>query len=92
MLYVGIKTRTNNLYERAKYKDSTISSIHDVINPVGTLKHDGASYFMRVESDGSLRFFSRRPSVKGGFPERTTSLPHLAEKKLPAFAGNIYNV
>lgn len=80
------------MYDRAKYKDVASAPLAKVENPVGTLKHDGASYFTRVEPDGSLRFFSRRPSVKGGFPERTESLPHLTAKKFPEFAGTVFNV
>ena len=80
------------MYERAKYKESTVKPWISVKDPVGTLKWDGASFFLQVEPDGALRFFSRRPSVKGGFPERTASLPQLTNKKLPQFAGNVYNV
>ena len=82
------------MYERAKYYDTSKKTWRQLPDKdtVGTLKYDGASYFMRVENDGSLRFFSRRPSVKGGFPERTSSLPHLTEKKLPEYAGHVYNV
>lgn len=80
------------MFERAKYKEPTESkSWHNVEQPVGTLKEDGANYFIQIEGDGSLRFFSRRQSVKGGFPERTSSLPHLTAKKLPEFAGHVYN-
>lgn len=80
------------MFDRAKYKDSKDKKWSDINNPVGTLKHDGANYFLTVEGDGSLRFFSRRESVKGGFPERTSSLPHLTNKKMPAYAGQVFNV
>lgn len=80
------------MYDRAKYKDLVDKPWISLVDPVGTMKWDGASYFMRVESDGGLRFFSRRPSVKGGFPERTESLPHLTSVKLPQYSGNVYNI
>lgn len=79
------------MYNRAKYKDDSKRSWADVKDPVGLNKFDGANYFVRIESDGGMRFFSRRPSVKGGFPERTESLPHITSKKLPQFAGQVFN-
>lgn len=80
------------MYERAKYKAHTETEWQKIEDPVATLKRDGGNFFMPVGSDGSLRFFSRRQSVKGGFPERTAQLPHLTAVKLPQFAGNVYNV
>lgn len=80
------------MYERARYKDDGKKSWTEIKDPAGFYKYDGANYFARVEGDGSLRFFSRRPSVKGGYPERTEALPHLTSVKLPQFAGNVYNV
>lgn len=80
------------MYDRAKYKADSVKNWSDIKDPVGTIKYDGANYFVRVEGDGSLRYFSRRPSVKGGFPERTEALPHLTSKKLPEFAGQVFNV
>ena len=80
------------MYERAKYKDNSAHDWAKVKDPVGTKKFDGGNFWMRVEPDGSLRYFSRRESVKGGFPERTNALPHLTDKKLPQYSGNIYNV
>lgn len=80
------------MFPRAKYKDDSKSDWASIPDPVATVKYDGASFFLRVEPDGSLRYFSRRPSVKGGFPERTAQVPHLAKTKLPNLAGNVYNV
>lgn len=81
------------MYDRAKYKaPSDKIDWRTIPDPVGMVKWDGANFFMPVESDGSLKFFSRRESVKGGFPERTSQLPHLTGNKLPQFAGNVYNV
>jgi hypothetical protein len=80
------------VYQRAKYKDNDAKHWSQIEDPVGTNKYDGASFFVRVDPDGSMRYFSRRPSVKGGFPERTESLPHLTAKKIPELAGQVYNV
>lgn len=80
------------MFQRSKYKDLPPGQLPNDPDLVGTEKFDGASFFVPVASDGSLRFFSRRPSVKGGFPDRTESLPHLTAKKLPQYAGNVYNV
>lgn len=80
------------MYDRAKYRDHSAKSWAEIKDPVATNKYDGASYFLRIENEGSLRFFSRRPSVKGGFPERTASLPHLTKKKFPQYAGQVFNV
>jgi len=82
------------VYPRRKYRDDpTGIDWQKLENPVATKKYDGASFFVPVEADGSLRFFSRRPSVKGGFPERTEQLPHLSSRKLPkSHAGTVLNV
>lgn len=81
------------MYSRRKYKDDTTGySWQSLENPVATKKWDGASFFVPIEEDGSLRFFSRRESVKGGFPERTVQLPHLTEKRIKSHAGTILNV
>lgn len=80
------------MYQRAKYKEIPSTEIPHGDDYVGTYKYDGANFFMPVAEDGSLRFFSRRESVKGGFPERTESLPHLTQKKMPQYAGKVFNV
>ena len=80
------------MFERPKYRDPGKEGWQDLENPVGTYKYDGASYFLVVGEDGSLRYISRRPSVKGGYPDRTESLPQLANKRLPELAGRVYNV
>lgn len=80
------------MYTRAKYKDSNDLTWTAIRDPVGTIKYDGANFWMPVSEDGSLSFISRRPSVKGGFPNRTPALPHLTTTKHPEFAGHIYNV
>ena len=79
------------MYPRAKYLEDK-EEWENLPDPVASVKHDGANFFMTVGEDGSLRYFSRRPSVKGGFPERTAQLPHLTDKKLPQYAGNVYNI
>jgi len=78
------------MYERAKYKEAPDRPIRQT--DVGSIKYDGANYFVPIDEKGGLRFFSRRESVKGGFPERTASLPHLTDSLLPEFAGHVYNV
>lgn len=80
------------MYDRAKYKEVKPHEIPVGDQYVGTYKYDGANFFLPVEEDGSLRFFSRRESVKGGFPERTAALPHITAKKTPEFAGATFNV
>jgi hypothetical protein len=80
------------MYERAKYKPHTSSDWRLIRDPVATLKRDGGNYFMPVQADGSVRFYSRRESVKGGFPDRTDQLPQFANVRLPQHAGNVYNV
>lgn len=80
------------MFERAKYREPGKAGWVALEDPAGTYKYDGASFFLVVEQDGSLRYLSRRPSVKGGFPDRTSSLPQLTAKKLPELAGNVYNV
>lgn len=80
------------MYQRANYKDAGPTGWVSIPNPVATKKYDGAHFFMQVEPDGSLRFFSRRQSVKGHFPERTAQLPHLTDRRLPHLSGNVYSV
>lgn len=82
------------MFERAKYKDSLegVKGWEHLPDPAATIKYDGASFFVPVSADGSLSFISRRPSVKGGYPDRTASLPHLTDKKYPQLAGHVYNV
>lgn len=80
------------MYDRAKYiEPSDKKSWQEIENPIATIKYDGGSYFASVDSTGKLSFISRRPSVKGGFPNRTTSVPHLTDKLIPEFAGTILN-
>ena len=80
------------MYERAKYKELPLDMSSLTNDDVGMLKYDGGNYFARIEPDGSMRFISRRPSIKGGFPDRTESLPQLTEPKLKNYAGSILNV
>lgn len=80
------------MFPRAKYKDSSEVHWPELTDPVGTIKYDGASFFMQIGPDGSPRYYSRRKSVKGHFPDRTDQLPQLSSKKMPFLAGNVYNV
>lgn len=78
-------------YNRATYKDSNQLDWTTLGDPVGTKKYDGAHFILNISSDGTPRFISRRPSVKGHYPDRTEKLPHLSFK-LPQLAGNQYAV
>jgi len=80
------------MFTRAKYKDSKKLELSSIENPAAMIKYDGGNYFMQVQGDGSLKFFSRRESVKGDFPERSSKLPHFANVRIPEFAGNVVNV
>lgn len=77
-------------YVRAKYKE--MESWDHIVDPVGSLKRDGAAFFMEFDQEGKPRFLSRRESVKGGFPDRTANLLHLPDVRLPHLAGNVYHV
>lgn len=72
-------------YVRHKYIEGDYSGLE---HPVASKKWDGAHYVLTVQPDGSFKFHSRRPSVKGGFPERSSQLPHLTDKLMPGYAGN----
>lgn len=80
------------MFQRAKYKTSQEKDWTSIPNPVAMLKRDGAHFFLSVDTEGKPHYFSRRESVKGGFPERTSQLPHLASIKLPQYAGHTYSV
>jgi len=80
------------MFERHKYVEPKKVDWQSVKDPHATPKFDGGHYFLSVQSDGSLKYYSRRESVKGGFPERSSQLPHLADKKLPQFAGHVFSV
>lgn len=80
------------MYPRQPYKAHTILDWRDIKDPVTTKKYDGANFNMVVQSDGSLKFYSRRMGVKGDYPERSDKLPHLTDKKLPELAGHVYTV
>jgi hypothetical protein len=77
------------MFERATYKDDK-KDWTQIKDPVATLKRDGALFFITVGSDGSLKYFSRRQSVKGDYPERSEKLPQLTAKKMPEFAGHVF--
>ncbi len=77
------------MYSRAKYKEGVDWSSLD--NPAGTIKYDGAHYYMEIQEDGTPKFISRRPSVTGQWLDRSPKVPHLLTK-MPHLAGNVYNV
>ena len=82
------KQASIDTYVRHKYVEGDWTQLE---HPVASKKWDGAHFVLTVQPDGSLTYHSRRPSVKGGFPERSAQLPHLA-KPMPEFAGNQFAV
>jgi hypothetical protein len=80
------------MYPRHKYVEPNKLAWQDVKNPHATLKYDGGHYYLCVTSDGTLKYYSRRESVKGGYPERSEKIPHLADKKMPEYAGQTFAV
>lgn len=76
-------------YVRHKYVEKDWTQLD---HPVASKKWDGAHFVADVDADGQIRFFSRRPSVKGGYPERTAQLPHITDKLMPEYAGNRFAV
>src|ERR1017187_8081525 len=78
------------MFNRPDYRENTEWS--NIQDPAASIKHDGANYFLVMDKEGNPSFFSRRPSVKGGFPNRTSQLPHLTSKPLPQFANQVFNV
>lgn len=79
------------MYNRAKYKAHTEKDWTELPDPVASKKRDGGNFWVSIDSEGVPSYISRRPSVKGGFPDRTASLPHLSFK-VPELAGHIINV
>lgn len=80
------------MFERAKYKELPQEAWHTIPNPVASLKRDGSHFFLQIDSHGNQKYYSRRESVKGGHPERSEQIPHLSNKKLPQFAGQVFSV
>lgn len=78
------------LHKRHRYVDNQ-ARIAKMKNPVGSIKYDGANYFLAYNQEGVPTFTSRRPSVSGEVIDRTANVPHLA-KVLPEHAGEVYNV
>lgn len=76
-------------YVRHKYVEKDWTQLD---HPVASKKWDGAHFVADIMPDGKIRFFSRRPSVKGGYPERTAQLPHITDTLIPEYAGNRFAV
>ena len=76
------------MYERAKYKEG--SSWEDIPDASSQIKYDGGMYFMRISPLGTPEFISRRPSIKGGYPNQSSKLPHITSVAVPQLSGNIY--
>ena len=77
-------------YTRAKYKEGV--PWENIKDPVGSIKWDGAHFFLMVGPTGDLSYISRRQGVNGNYPDRTTQLPQLASTKLPQFANQVFSV
>jgi len=80
------------MFQRNNYKSNTEKPWHEIEDPVASIKYDGAGFFLHFDSAGSPKLSSRRESVKGGFPEKSNRLPHIADVKLPEFVGHVYQV
>lgn len=79
------------MYDRARYKEIHHLQVPTTGSPAGFYKWDGGNFWLSFDHEGNPKYISRRPSVKGGYPDRTEALPHL-QKKIPELAGHIYNV
>jgi hypothetical protein len=75
-------------FERHKYVEKDWTHL---ANPVGSNKFDGAHFFLVVQPDGTFKYYSRRPSVKGHNPERSAQLPQLNANPLPQYAGDVFS-
>lgn len=80
------------MYDRHKYSDrfDHAANIPEE-DAYYSIKHDGANYFLNFDKQGFPSFISRRMDVKGGYPDRTSKVPHLA-KQMPEYAGRTFNV
>lgn len=78
------------MYTRAKYKPDSDQDWQSIPQPVASTKYDGGHYFVSINSEGKPSYISRRQGVKGNYPDRTTSLPHL-DFTLPELAGHVYS-
>lgn len=75
------------MFPRAKYKEDL--TLDDIKDAVGSKKYDGGMFFAIVKKNGALRFVSRRQSVKGHYPDRTSQLPQFHDIRLPEHAGAV---
>jgi hypothetical protein len=75
------------MFQRHKYKENI--PIDTIKDPIGSIKYDGAHFFVRFDKEGVPAFISRRQSVKGHYPDRTEKLPQFHDIKLPDYAGHI---
>lgn len=78
------------LHKRHRYVDD-FSRVNKMEDPVGTIKYDGANFFLRYDHTGDPSFISRRVSVSGDIIDRTEKVPHLA-KRIPELANKVFNV
>jgi len=77
------------MFARHKYRDDM--TLDDFKDPVGSIKYDGGHYYVKFDNEGRPSFISRRQSVKGHYPDRSSSLPHLSQIQLPEYRNNIYS-
>ena len=78
---------------RHHFKDTKTHEVAEKIeNPVATVKHDGAAYFLHITRKNTPEYISRRLSVKGHHLDRTSKLPHLADFETPEFRGSTFHV
>lgn len=83
------------MFQRAKYQDFIADhksrDWQNIPNQVASLKMDGGAYWLVFDKEGTPSYISRRPSVKGGYPDKTANMPHLADFKIPELAGFVIN-
>lgn len=84
----------NPLPKRHKYKDVTDQDVEElgVENPVGSVKYDGANYFLHLDRQGRPSYLSRKLSVRGEPIIRTDRVPHLADFELGPRGPRTYNL
>jgi hypothetical protein len=78
------------MFTRAKYKQG--QDWTSLENPAASVKLDGGHYFLAIDNHGEAKFISRRKGVKGNYPERQASLPHLSGPYPEDFRGNVFSV
>lgn len=78
------------MFQRHRYLET--EGWKNLDDPVASKKYDGAHFYLRFDSNGKPSFISRRQSVKGDYPDRTSKLPHLSDINIPELSSNTYSV